>query len=290
MSGVAPRQGSASSPANPVVALVTSVGRTGYHLGGVTVNGVRYLGGAAYLLYDAGRWLVRAIFLHRVKMGWPALVAQMVRVGVRSIPIILLVQTFIGIILTLQMAPTLQAYGSLDRVANIVAIAMFRELGPLLSAIVLSGYAGASIAAEIGAMVEAEEIKALRAHALDPIRFLVMPRVLATVVMLVGLAVMADVVGVAGGLFTAWGVLHIHPSAYLENTRFALVYSDFITGLVKAGVFGMLIALIACYEGLNVSGGAVGVGRATTSTVVRSIVALIATDCLFTAVFYLFGF
>ncbi len=183
----------------------------------------------------------------------------MVRVGVCSIPIILLVQGFIGIILALQMAPTLEAYGSLDRVANIVGIAMVRELGPLLSAIVLSGYAGASIAAEIGAMVEAEEIKALRAHALDPIRFLVVPRFLATVIMLVGLSVIADVIGVAGGLMTSWLVLDIRPAIYLENTREALIYRDFYTGLIKAGVFGVLISMIACYEGLSVRGGAEGV-------------------------------
>lgn len=274
---------------NVLVACVTAVGRAGYRAGHRLTEGVRYLGGAAFLLYDANGWFARSLLDRRTRMAWGAVATQMVRVGVRSIPIIVLVQTFIGIILTLQMAPTLEAYGSLDRVANIVAIAMFRELGPLLSAIVLSGFAGASIAAEIGAMVEAEEIKALRAHALDPVRFLVLPRFLATVVMLVGLAVLADVVGVAGGLLTAWGVLGINTATYLENTRFALVYTDFITGLVKAGVFGMLISMIACYEGLTVSGGAEGVGRATTSTVVKSIVALIATDCVFTTVFYLFG-
>ena len=212
----------------------------------------------------------------------------MVRVGVRSIPIILLVQVFIGIILTLQMAPTLESYGQLESVANIVGIAMFRELGPLLSAIVLSGFAGASIAAELGTMVEGEEIKALRAHGLNPIRFLVVPRLLATIVMLTGLAVVADVVGVIGGLGTSWLVLGIGPEVYLENTRQALAYKDFLTGLIKAGVFGMLIAMIACHEGLSVHGGAEGVGRATTGTVVKSIVALIATDCVFTTVFYLF--
>lgn len=284
MSGVAPgRQG--GRLAGPVAALgeAAIAGARGL------AARVRYIGGLGYLLSDATRWLWRAVVRREVRLGRRALAVQMVRVGVRSIPIIVLVQTFIGIILALQMAPTLESYGSIDRVANIIAIAMFRELGPLLSAIVLSGFAGASIAAEIGAMVESEEIKALRAHALDPVRFLVTPRLLATVVMLTGLAVMADVVGVLGGLLTSWLVLDIQPLMYLENTRAALLYRDFFTGLVKAGVFGMLIALIACYEGLNVRGGAEGVGRATTSTVVRSIVALIATDCLFTVLFYVLG-
>ncbi len=277
-------------PPSRIVQAVTTVGEAGYAVRGGLVNRVRYFGGLTYLLYDTLAWIIRGLFRRRTKLGRPAIVFQMVRVGVRSIPIILLVQTFIGIILALQMAPTLQAYGSLEKVANIIGIAVFRELGPLLSAIVLSGYAGASIAAEIGSMVEAEEIKALRAHALNPIRFLVVPRFLATVIMLTGLAVIADVVGVAGGLMTSWFVLDIRPQLYLENTRFALEYKDFITGLVKAGVFGMLISMIACYEGLNVQGGAEGVGRGTTNTVVKSIVALIATDCVFTTAFYLFGF
>lgn len=284
MSEIAPRQ-----PSNRLVQAVSSVGDAGYAFRDGLAQRVRYLGGVAYLLGDTCVWAVRGLVTKQVKLSRTAVVNQMVRVGVRSLPIIILVQTFIGIILALQMAPTLRQYGSLDKVANIVGIAMFRELGPLLSAVVLSGYAGASIAAEIGAMVEAEEIKALRAHALNPIRFLVVPRFLATVIMTAALAVAADVVGVLGGLLTSWAVLDINPYMYLENTRVTLVYKDFLTGLLKAGVFGMLISMIACYEGLNVTGGAEGVGRGTTSTVVKSIVALIATDCVFTTAFYLFG-
>jgi phospholipid/cholesterol/gamma-HCH transport system permease protein len=283
MSSVLPQPGP-----NRLTAGISAVGRAAFQAADGVQSRIRYLGGVAWLLYDAGACVVRTLVHRNVRLGRASLAAQMVRVGVRSIPIVVLVQTFIGIILALQMAPTLEAYGSLDQVATIVGIAMFRELGPLLSAIVLSGFAGASIAAEIGAMVEAEEIKALRAHALDPIRFLVVPRLVATVVMLVGLTVLADVVGVFGGLMTGWLVLDVQPAAYLETTRTALIYRDFFTGLVKAGVFGMLIAMIACYEGLNVRGGAEGVGRATTATVVKSIVALIATDCVFTAIFYVF--
>lgn len=271
-----------------LTAAVTAFGQMGYNARHRFVRDVRYLGGVGYLVGDTLAWVVRALVLRRVKLGASALASQMVRVGVRSIPIVVLIQVFIGIILALQLAPTLEDYGSLEKVADIIGLAMFRELGPLLSAVVLSGFAGASIAAEIGAMVESEEIKALRAHALNPIRFLVVPRLLATVIMMVGLTVVADVVGVLGGLLTSWLVLDIHPWSYLDNTQVALFYRDFFTGLVKGGVFGVLIAAIACYEGLNVTGGAEGVGRATTSTVVKSIVALIATDCVFTAVFFIF--
>ncbi|NOX58881.1 MAG: ABC transporter permease [Planctomycetes bacterium] len=247
------------------------------------------LGAMAYLLVDSIRWAFKGIFSRKLKFGWPALFEQMVRVGVKSIAIVVLVQAFIGSILALQLAPTLASYGQLEKIADVVAIAIVRELGPLITAIVLSGYAGASIAAEIGSMVEAEEIKALRAHALNPIRFLIVPRFIATTVMIVGLAVIADTVGIAGGMFTSWAALGISPEAYLDSTRAAIGVRDFLTGLSKACIFGMLISMIACYEGLSVSGGAVGVGKATTATVVKSIVAVIGMDAVFTTIFYVFG-
>src|SRR5213078_3962952 len=134
------------------------------------------------------------------RLGWSNLWAQMVRVGVKSIPIVSLVLFCIGAILALQMAPILRTFGVLDRVADIISLAIFRELGPLVAAIVLTGFAGASIAAEMGTMVVSEEIEALEAHAINPIRFLVVPRVLATAVMMVCLAVVADLVGMSGGM------------------------------------------------------------------------------------------
>jgi phospholipid/cholesterol/gamma-HCH transport system permease protein len=266
----------------PLVAL----GRTVIH--GVIKfrKGVQFTGGLTLLLGQTYWWGGMSLVRPELKFRRSALLAQMVRVGVRSIGIIVLVQIFIGIILALQMAPTLADYNQTDKVANIIAVAVFRELGPLITAVVLSGFAGASIAAELGAMVEAEEIKALRAEALNPINFLVVPRVLATTLMLVLLAVIADVVGVLGGLGTSVWVLGIDYQLYMQNTQSALMVKDFLTGLVKAGVFGTLISVIACFLGLRVSGGAEGVGRATTQTVVFSIVALIGTDCLFTAAFY----
>ncbi|HPM23570.1 MAG TPA: ABC transporter permease [Phycisphaerae bacterium] len=271
--------------------------RTWIEVVGATVRGgvlalgdaAIYVGGIVRLLLAIGQRAVRALRGGADRIRLEALVQQAVRVGVRSIPIIVLVQVFIGIILALNMAPTLALYGSLERVADIVAIAVFRELGALISAVILSGFAGASIAAELGAMVEGEEIKALRAHALDPIRFLVVPRVVATTVMLVGLTALADVVGVFGGFLTAVFVLDIAPQTYIDGTRAALTMGDYFTGLFKSGVFGAIIAMLACYEGLHVTGGAEGVGRATTTTVVKSIVCLIGADCIFTAVFYVLG-
>lgn len=253
------------------------------------VDTVVYLGGVM-ALYGAivGR-AVRSWRGGSDRIRIESVVAQAVRVGVRSIPIIVLVQIFIGVILALNLAPTLEDYGQLERVADVVAIAVFRELGALITAVILSGFAGASIAAELGAMVEGEEIKALRAHALDPIRFLVVPRVVATTFMMVGLTVIADAVGVFGGFLTAVFALDIGALTYVDSTQAALKLSDYFTGLFKGGVFGAIIAGLACYEGLNVRGGAEGVGRATTVTVVKSIVCLIAADCIFVVVFYTMG-
>ncbi|MFO0972851.1 MAG: ABC transporter permease [Phycisphaerae bacterium] len=273
----------------PFRRIAEAVGLAAYGLIDAARELVAFVGRLAMLLASTLAWVWRCVVQRQARLSGEHLAAQMVRVGVRSIPIIVLVQTFVGIILALQMAPTLQSYGQIQRVADVVGIAMFRELGPLLSAIVLSGFAGASIAAELGTMVEGEEIKALRAMALHPVRFLVLPRFLATVIMLTALTVIADAVGVGGGLITATGVLGLSSDEYLQFTRNAVAHKDFITGLVKAGVFGLLISMIACQEGLGVSGGAEGVGRATTNTVIKSIVALITTDVIFTAVFYAYG-
>ena len=140
------------------------------------------IGGVTYLLFDVAGWISRAMVGNRVRFGRTALITQMVRVGVMSTGIVMLVSSCIGVILALQMAPPLQEFGQVDKTANIISVAVFRELGPLIAAIVLTGFAGASIAAEIGTMVVGEEIEALEAHALDPVRFLVVPRVLATTI------------------------------------------------------------------------------------------------------------
>ncbi len=250
---------------------------------------VEFIGGLGYLLADTLNWLFLAGVKREVPLGGRNVLSQMVRVGVRSIPIVALVQVFIGMILAFQMAPTMKQYGQIQQIATIVAIAMTRELGPLISGIVLSGFAGASIAAELGTMVEGEEIKALRACALNPIRFLVLPRFLATVLMLTMLTVIADVVGVFGGLIVGTQILGIDFGVYLTTTRVAILPRDFLSGVAKGPLFGLLISMIACYEGLNVTGGAEGVGRATTNTVVKCIVALITADVIATSLLYAFG-
>jgi len=251
---------------------------------------IEFVGGLTYLLLDAFVTIPSALLSKRGRrLGWQNLWFQMDRVGVKSIPIVALVLFCIGAILALQMAPILDDYGALAQVADIIGIAMFRELGPLVAAIVLTGFAGASITAELGSMVVSEEIEALEAGAISPIRFLVVPRVLATTTMMICLAVVADLVGTAGGMFVSKAFLDIDARQYLERVFAIVKMQDFLTGLVKAGVFGTLISGLACFLGLNVTGGAEGVGNATTKTVVYTIVALITVDLMFTGVFYYLG-
>jgi phospholipid/cholesterol/gamma-HCH transport system permease protein len=260
-------------------------------LGAKVLAGARYAGGLTLLLASAVGWTLRGIFTRKVRLGREALAKQLVRVGVRSLGIVILVQLFMGVILALQLTPPLRdPWQQQAQVARIIGVAGFRMLGPILAAVVLSGFAGASIAAELGTMVVAEEIEAMEAMAMNPVRYLVVPRVLATFVAMVLLTVVSDVMIAVGGYVTS--VLALGPEShvgYFERMKDQLEYKDFITGLIMAGVFGVLVGVIACHEGLKVRGGAEGVGRATTMTVVYSIVAIICAAAVFTMVFFVFG-
>ncbi len=275
---------SAGAPRSPGfgLALVDFAGRRFFDL-------LEQIGASWSLLVEMLRWFWRSMTQRKVRIGRPAIVAQVVRVGVRSIFIVSLVSGCVGLILVLQMAPPLDQFGQRELVANITAIAVMRELGPLIAAIVLTGFAGAAIAAEIGTMVVGEEIEALEAHALNPVRFLVVPRVTAAVVSMTCLAVISNLVAVIAGMFAGAVALDIPIDKYISNTLNQAKPVDFLTGIGKATVFGLLIGLIACTNGLRVTGGAAGVGRATTGTVVQSVVAIIIADLIFTAIFYALG-
>jgi len=258
-------------------------------LGAAFLGGLSYAGGMTMLFGQTTLWTLRGIFSPKTRFGWPAVTEQMVRVGVKSLPIVVLVQLFIGVILALQLTPPLALWGQQEQVSRIIGLGGFRMLGPIITAVVLSGFAGASIAAEIGTMVVSEEIEALRAIALNPVRFLVVPRVFATFNMMILLTVIADLMIGLGGYLTSLMVLGSSSyEGYWARMQEQLQYKDFYSGLIQAAVFGLLISLIACYEGLKVKGGAEGVGKATTMTVVYSIVAIVVAACVFTMVFYVF--
>lgn len=256
-------------------------------LGLMALRGLTALGGVSLLTLAAIGRLVPAYLGRRGKrLAWRNLFLQMVRVGVQAIPIVSLVVFCIGAILALQLVPIMRTYGAEAEVARVIAIAMFRELGPLVGAITLTGFAGASIAAEIGTMRVSEEVEAMETHAIDPVQFLVVPRMAATAIMTTCLAVVANVMGVLGGMLVGVLIEDMSYAGYLRRTIEAVTVEDFGTGLVKAFVFGVIISGLACWLGLGVRGGAQGVGEATTRTVVLTIVALAVVDLLFTTVFY----
>lgn len=248
------------------------------------------VGGVSLLVLSAARKIPATYFGGRGKsLAWRNLTFQMVRVGVKAIPIVSIVVFSIGAILSLQTVPILRTYGAQDEVSRLIAIAMFRELGPLVGAITLTGFAGASIAAELGTMTVSEEIEALETHAIDPTSFLVVPRTIATAIMTVCLAVVADIMGVLGGMVVSVNVQDLSSELYLSRTIEAIQMRDFLTGLLKAFVFGTIISGLACWLGLGVKGGAQGVGEATTRTVVLTIVALTLVDLMFTWLFFSVG-
>lgn len=211
---------------------------------------------------------------------------QMVFVGIRSIIIVIFVDIFTGIVLAMQTAYQLEKMGAVLYVASLVAISLCRELSPVLTGLVVAGRAGSAIAAQLGTMKVSEQIEALDTMAINPIRFLAVPRFLALLLMLPALTILGNLSGIFGGFLVGTGSLHINPDLYMQTAFKYLALKDIYTGLLKSFVFGMIIALIACFEGLNTGGGAEGVGRATTRTVVISFILIILADCIITAIFY----
>jgi len=266
----------------PLAALRGFVEWAGDH----TLDVIDRVGAAVLLLREVLKWIWRSMTRPKVRIGRPAIVTQLVRVGVRSVFIVSLVSGCVGLILVLQMAPPLDQFGSKDLSANILGVAILRELGPLIAAIVLTGFAGAAIAAELGTMVVGEEIEALEAQALNPVRFLVIPRVLATIIGLAVLSVISNFMAIAAGYGVGVTVVDIPGQTFIDNLLRQAKTVDFVTGMVKSLVFGLLIGLIACTNGLRVTGGAAGVGKATTETVVQSVVCIVIADLIFTVIFF----
>lgn len=211
---------------------------------------------------------------------------QMNKIGVTSLPLVSLTAVFTGMVLCLQSAYQLRYFSAVEFTADLVALSITRELGPVLTAMVVAGRVGAGITAELGTMKVTEQIDAMVSLAADPIRFLVVPRVVAAFFMLFVLAAYADFIGIMGGFMVAVLKLDIAAPLFINRTFDALMLKDLYTGLIKAFVFGGVIGLVGCYQGLKTQGGAEGVGKATTVSVVMSLVLIISFDCLFTSLFY----
>jgi phospholipid/cholesterol/gamma-HCH transport system permease protein len=223
-------------------------------------------------------------FVPPAKLG--RVTEQIKKTGYDSLPIVSLVALFIGFIFALQTAYFMQRIGSEMYIASLVALSVVRELGPVITALVVAGRVGASITAELGSMAVTEQIDALEAFASNPIKYLVVPRFLAMIIVLPLLTLYADMIGILGSFLICVGKLGISASMYMQVTFDTLVYKDLFTGLFKTIFFGMIIAFVSCYEGFNVEGGAEGVGQATTRSVVITFIMIIAADCFFTALFY----
>jgi phospholipid/cholesterol/gamma-HCH transport system permease protein len=227
--------------------------------------------------------------LRREPLRLRATIQQMVRAGYSSLPLVALICFLVGMIMALQSAYQLRQLGAMNLVPSLVAISITRELAPLLAAIVVAGRFGSAIAAELGTMKVSQEIDALTVMGIDPVSFLVVPRLTALIVTLPCLVVFADVVGILGGLTVAVGVLGAGAERYVSLTFDALVLEDVITGLVKSVAFAGIIGLVGCHQGLGTRGGAEEVGRATTASVVRSIVLIVGADLFVTALFFVRG-
>ncbi len=242
------------------------------------------LGFFGEMLISAGRVLRRPR-----TANWRELWPTMERTGADAVPIVLLINFLIGFVMAFQGAVQLKQFGANIFVADLVGLALARELGPLMTAIIVCGRSGAAFAAELGTMKVSEEIDALRTMGFGPMRFLVLPRALALMLVMPALTLIADLVGIIGGLFVGLISLNLTFSGYFYETQSAVTVWDVFSGLIKSVVFALVIALISCQQGLATSGGAEGVGRRTTASVVATLFALILVDAAFTILFYAFN-
>jgi phospholipid/cholesterol/gamma-HCH transport system permease protein len=268
---------------HPVPAHHTLVGFVA-RIGEVTLRLLR----RAYSILGFGGLVVVTfveLLRHPRRLRLPALVAQMEQVGVDAMPIVGLLSFLIGVVFAYQGADQLRRFGAEIYTVNLLGIAILRELGVLLTAIIIAGRSGSAFTAQIGTMQVNEEIDALRTLGLDPIEVLVVPRVLGLALTLPLLAVYADFMGLLGGCLMSWASLGILIPTFLEQLQSAVGQWTFWVGIIKAPFFAVVISLVGCYEGFNVARSADSVGRLTTQSVVESIFIVIVADAAFSILF-----
>jgi phospholipid/cholesterol/gamma-HCH transport system permease protein len=254
-------------------------------IGEATIDGLAYVGSLARLTGGAAR----AVFVDPLRgrrIRWSRSIHQAMAVGVQALPVVSLISFFVGMILALQGAYELRRLGALHLVAAAVALSMTRELGPLMTAVVVIGRSGSAFAAEIGTMKVNEEIDALETMALEPVHFLVAPKLAAMLVMMPCLTTWADFMGIVGGGLFGVTSAGFTWHTYFEATLDALVRRDILTGLVKSLMFAVVITAVGCQEGFKTGLGSEEVGKSTTSAVVKSIFLVIVVDLVFTSIFY----
>jgi len=208
---------------------------------------------------------------------------QMLEIGVRSLPVVLITAIFTGMVFALQTFTGFKRFGAEALVGTVVALSMTRELGPVLTALIVAGRAGAAMAAELGTMRVTEQIDALETLATNPVKYLIVPRFIAGLLMLPALSAVADIIGITGGYFVTVGLFKTSSIVYWKRTWDFLEMSDIYNGLIKSAFFGASIALISCYKGFYTRGGAEGVGKATTGAVVLSSMTILISDYFLSA-------
>ncbi|MBV8052024.1 MAG: ABC transporter permease [Acidobacteriaceae bacterium] len=254
-----------------------------------TLNQLDYVGSLNIQLWATVRAMGRALPLVGNRHRWRAAVRQMLEIGVQALPMVALLALCTGFILAMQGASELRRFGALHYVIDLVAVGFTRELGPLLTAIAVSGRSGSAFAAEIGTMKVTEEIDALKVMAFEPVEFVLAPKFLAALVAVPCLSIVANLFGiVAGGLFMFFST-HLGLLLYFRYVLSSIVLRDVLSGLIKSVAFATIIAHVGCLEGFRVRGGPDAVGRSTTMAVVRSTFLVILADVVFTAIFYLVG-
>ena len=248
--------------------------------------------GSKFLLFqeEAGRIIILLIrtvsWTFRPPVHARNTLRQMEYVGVNSLPVVIITATFTGMVLALQSYIGFKRFNAESMVGTVVALSMTRELGPVLTGLMVSGRVGASMAAELGTMRVTEQIDALETLATNPIKYLIVPRFIAATVVLPILTILADVIGIYGGYFVSVVILGTNPTVYMKRTREYLELEDIYGGLLKALVFGMIIALIGCYQGFYTKGGAEGVGKATTRAVVMASMLILVSNYFITALLF----
>ena len=258
-------------------------------VGRATLRHIEYVGGLTTQLWGSVRSLGRSLPLLGNRNRWRTAINQMVAVGVEAIPMVGIMAVCSGFILAMQGASELRRFGAMKFVIDLVTVGFTRELGPLLTAIAVSGRSGSAFSAEIGSMVVTEEVDALRTMAIEPIEFVLAPKYLAALVVLPCLTIVSSACGIfAGALFMRIST-NMALAAYFQYAVHAMVLRDVITGLIKSMAFATIIVQVACLEGFRVRGGPDAVGRSATAAVVKSTFLVILADVGFTALFYLTG-
>ena len=241
---------------------------------------LKRIGEVVILFFRTLTWMVRP------PLDFKNIINQLIEIGIKSFPVVSLVALCIGMVSALQGGHAAKYVQTMGIVAGGVALGIVRELGPVLTALMLAGRVGAGITAELGTMKVTEQIDALETLATNPIKYLAVPRFIAGIIMTPILTIYANVVGIAGGYFIGVHKLGIGSKQYIDGTIEALTTNDISSGLIKAVVFGAIITIIGCYEGFKTEGGAEGVGRATTISVVTSSVMILAADYFLTAALF----